>query len=96
MQVDRLPYKDKLPTIATKAELQQQVRDAIKSLDGIPISAKPELVKLSLSDYKNLAKKFFLENFESILKTALTGGTLRIVILGTVLVLLILFTFGIL
>ncbi len=97
MQVDNLPIKDKLPTISTKEELLQQVRDAVKKIDGISIDVKPEIkVNLTVSDYKNLVKKFFLENFQDILKTGISGNPFRLAIIGIILLLLILFGLGIL
>ena len=97
MQVDKLPIKDKLPTISTKEELLEQVRDAVKKIDGVSIDVKPEIkVNLTVSDYKNLAKKFFLENFQDILKIGISGNPFRLAIIGIILLLLILFGLGIL
>lgn len=92
MQVDNLPIRDKLPTISTKEELLQQVRNAAKKLDGVPVDTKPELApKLTAGDHKNLAKQFFLENFRDILKLGLSGNVFRLAVVGTILALLLLF-----
>ena len=95
MIVDNLPIKER-PTL-TKEELAQQVRDTIKKLDGVPVDVKPEIeVKLTAGDYKNLAKQFFMENFQSILKLGISGNPFRLAVVGIILALLILFGLGIL
>ncbi len=87
-----LEPKDKLPTILTEQQIIQQVKDSTHELHGVLTDSKPVLVK---PDYKAMAKKFFLENFQGILTLAISGNSIRLIVIGIILLLLFLFGVGI-
>ena len=89
MQVDNLPIRDEKLTHPTIPKTGK--------IEPVKVDSKPELnVKLTAGDYKNLAKEFFLANFQSILSTALTGSPVKLAVIGVILALLLLFWTGIL
>lgn len=64
-----------------------------KEVNPIAEDSKPSApdTQLNISDLKNEAKRVFLENFAGILKLAITGSPLRLIVISVVLVLAILF-----
>jgi hypothetical protein len=74
----------------------KKIKPVIPNQDSGQLLSKPVLApELTTADYKNLAKKFFLENFQDILKLGISGNVFRLTIVGIILAVLILFGLGI-
>ena len=85
IKVDNLPIKDKFPT--EPSDLKKMAPISEIKTDTKP---EPEL-NLTTADYINQAKKVFFEQFPELLKTAISGSWIRMILIGLVLLLALLF-----
>ena len=84
IQVNNLEPKDdalRKPKLESKKELKTVAENK-------PSAPNTELTE---ADLKSQAKIVFLQNFADILKTSLTGSPIRLVVIGIVLLLAVLF-----
>ena len=85
--IDNLPIKDKLPTEPSENDLKKMAPISEIKTDTKP---EPEL-NLTITDYINQAKKVFFEQFPELLKTAISGSWIRMILIGLTLLLALLF-----